>query len=126
MTINAEKILVMLQSEAIKVRESNDLKQIEEFYLEVQRFIKTEYEKLEELRTSLYIEALNGAEEGQVNNYTVSYKPLERFALDSDKLKLYISEKENVEISEVEVRMKNLVYSHSLTKPSLKLKALKN
>lgn len=122
MSQNIEKLLAMLTMEAISVRESQDLVNIENFFLEVQRFIKTEYTKLEEARTQLYIEALNGAEEGEVNGYTVTYKPQERFALDSKKLYDYFSD--NLELTENEV--KNLLYSHTLTKPSLKLKAKKS
>ena len=112
----------MLSMEAIKVRESNDLKQIEDFYFEVQRFYKTEYGKLEETRTQLYIKALNGSTEGQVNGWNVSYKPLESFRVDSQKLTDYFQN--TLKVSENE--MKNLIYSHFVSKPSLKLKTLKN
>ena len=120
MTNNAEKILAMLTMEAIKVRECKDLKEIESFFLEVQRFIKTEYKKLDDTRLALYLEALNGKEEGQVNGYLATYKEGTRFALDTTKLTEYFNA-EGIQEDE----MKNLLYSHQITKPSLKLKMLK-
>jgi predicted phage-related endonuclease len=119
MTPNIEKLLAMLSAELIKVRESGDLKTIEDVYLEIQRLIKTDYAKLEETRTDLYIQALNGEEEGQINNWHVSYKPMERFALDTKKLRSHFDDLSDDEF-------KNQFYSHSATKPSLKLKAIKN
>lgn len=135
---NIEKILTMLSMESIKVRElatnafnpeskaTGDekltaLQNLEYLYVEIQRFIKSEYKKLEEARDDLYIQALNGRDEGMINNYIVSYKSSARFALDSIKLKEYFEK----ELGIKEDEMKNLVYSHSETKPSLKFKAVK-
>jgi len=120
MTNNAEKLFSMITMEAIKVRETKDLKEIEEFYLEVQRFIKTEYKKLEDMRTELYLEVLDGKEEGVVNGWLASYKEGTRFALDAKKLSEYFK---NNGIEETE--MKNLIYSHNISKKSLKLKNIK-
>ena len=108
----------MLSMELVRVRETGDLAQIEAAYLEFQRIIKTDYAKLEQARDELYIEALNGQEEAQVNGYQVTYRPLERFAFDSKKLETFCSE-QGLDIKEA-------FYSHQMTKPSLKLKTIKN
>jgi predicted phage-related endonuclease len=120
MNANIEKLLAMLSMESVKVRESKNLKEIETFYLEIQRFIKTEYQKLEEARNQLYIEALNGQEQAQINNWMISYKSMERFALDTKKLVDYF-----VNGNMTEEEMKNLLYSHTITKPKLSFKAVK-
>lgn len=114
---NIEKILSMLQMEAIKARESEDLEYIEYIYLETQRFLKTEYKKLEHARASMYIERLNGQEEAEINNWLISYKPSYRFALDSAKLQDYCN-KNNLDL-------KKSFYSHLIAKPSLKFKNIK-
>ena len=121
MNQNIEKILAMLTMESIKVRETGNIEQIENFYLEVQRFIKTEYEKLDEAREQAYLKALGDQEEAPINGYLVSYKSQNRFALDSEKLKNYF----HFQLGIDEEEMRNQIYSHSTTKPSLKLKTLK-
>lgn len=117
MNQNIEKLLGMLSMELIKVRESGDLAAMHQVKLEIDRIIKTDYAKLEEAMQQGYIDALGDRDEAEINGWLVTYKPLERFALDSDKLKsLYNGDEE---------RMKNELYSHSFTKPSLKFKNLK-
>jgi len=120
MNPNIEKLLSMLNMEAIRVRESGDLQQIETLYLEIQRFIKTEYAKLEKLRIDIYLNNLNGQEEAEINGWLVTYKPSSRFALDTNKLKDYF-----VGQGFTEDEIKNTVYSHTLTKPTIKFKPLK-
>ena len=120
MNPNIEKLLSMLDMETIKLRENKNLLEIDQVYLEIQRFIKTEYSKLEELREALFLEALNGEEEGEVAGYAVTYKPGSSFRLDSEKLKAYFA---NQNMNEEEMKM--TVYSHTVSKPSLKLKNLK-
>lgn len=115
-----EKLLAMLDMETIRIRENRDLAEIDSVYLEIQRFIKTEYAKLEELRELLFLEALDGREEGEIAGYAVTYKPGSSFRLDSEKLKSYFAS-QNMN----EEEMKMTIYSHLVSKPSLKLKNLK-
>ena len=131
-----EKILKMLEMEAVKVRESDDFAQIDFLKLEVERFIKTEYAKILQLREQLILEALNGEEEGQVGNYLVTYKSTERFAMDNQRLKQYVysnilTKAQREEIDDLSKKeqdeyitdvIKSMFYSQSSTKPTIKLK----
>ena len=113
-----EKLLNMLTAESIKVLETDDLALIEHFYLETERYIKTNHEKIKKQREALYIDQLGDKEEAEINGWIVSYKQTERFALDNTKIR---DQYKNLTDEE----FKNLFYSHSFTKASLKMKAKK-
>ncbi len=132
---NTEKLLAMLTSESIKVRESGNLKDIEDFFLEFERFYKVEVEKLRAERERLYIEALDGKEDGEVNGYKVSYVETSKRAVDPTKIDLIkdedlkdlFFEKKSVTIAEAEKIIKDNkididVFSSKQGKKVLKLK----
>jgi predicted phage-related endonuclease len=115
--MNIEKLLKMLAMELTKARETNDFETLDSIRLELDRFNKIEYKMLKDAWESLILEALDGNEETELGKYKVTYKSANRFALDSKKLR-----EEYKELSDDE--FKNKFYSHSQTKPSIKLKEL--
>jgi hypothetical protein len=120
MNNNIEKLLSMLSMELIRVREDGNLATMHAVKLEIDRIMKTDYTKLEDTIQQAYIEALDGKDEAEINNWLVTYKSIDRFALDSKKLQEYFESQ-----GQSEEEMKNLLYSHSQTKPTLKFKTIK-
>lgn len=118
MTNNIEKLLKMLAMELTKAREAQDFETLDTIRLELDRFNKVEYSKLKNAWEALIIDSLNGHEEGKIGKYKVTYKSTNRFALDSKKLR-----DEYKQLSDDE--FKNKLYSHSQTKPNIKLKEIK-
>lgn len=113
-------MIKMLDVEIDKFLDSEaDLATVEEFYLELIRLQKMKIAKLEAKRLQMALEALDGEDSKEVGNLIVEYKSTVRFALDSIKLKSYFAD---LKINEDQ--MKNLIYSHSTTKPSLKIKSI--
>jgi hypothetical protein len=122
MSENYIKIIAMLRLEIQKALESQDLKLVEAAWRELAETSKLELSKLEDHRKALYIQALNGQETGEVNGFLVEYKENLRSALDQSRVKEYFLK----ELGMTEQEMRDLVYSITITKPSLKLKTLKN
>jgi predicted phage-related endonuclease len=115
---NINKLVNMLSAESIKAMDSDNLNDVEYIYFEVERYLKTHHEKLKSHRESLYLAKLEGKEEGQINGYTVTYRPTQRFAQDNTKLRDYFKEI-------TDDQYKNLFYSQSFTKPKLIFKTIK-
>lgn len=118
-TQNIEKLLHMLSMELLRIREVKDIKTMHHVKLEIDRVIKTEYEKFQQTLEEAYIAALDGNEERIVNGYLVTYKPLNRFVLDNKKIYEYFKER-----GMTEEEYKHQFYSHTTTKPILKFKSI--
>lgn len=109
----------MLHTELAAFKQLTDLEEIEKCSHEFKRIESLMQEANDYWRAS-YIAALNGQQSMTLNGYTVEYKPLTRFALDTNKLSDYFHSQ-----GYTDDEMRNIVYSHTETKPMLKLKAYK-
>lgn len=117
-TIKLEKIFALARAEIIKLKEEvQTLKDTEILNNVVQEFCKIEGEKAEDLYKEQIFSLLNGKEQAEHEGVYYTYKPLNQHRIDLKKLKYYCLQND--------MDMKDMFYTYSQTKPTLKIKVIK-